>query len=375
MRSVSEKFNVKAVLPAGSDKKILDYLKQNNVEYDFFEGKMDSGNANTVKRKIERRLNDFSTNLTLAKQLSKYDLKNSFVQIDVAPWAGFLLLFYLCIKTNVFVTFHTALPELSTLRRITWKIKFAILTGFRSFHLAASNLDVRKSLRPFVSESRYRHIEVVYSSLNLVEINKVLEKNNAREDIAGKYHFPSDKKWICNVAQFIERKGSWVFLEAIEILQKNRNDLFFFWLGTTSLGKETVEKIEKFNVGDNFRYLSGDEIGATRDDLLTLWRAADIFVLPSLQEGLPVALIEAMALGKACIASRINAVPEVIEHFETGLLVESGDSRELAQAISELADNPILQKTLGRNGQKLVMKNFEEKIIGQKMCEIYENAA
>ena len=373
MRNVAGEFAVKAVLPNGSDKKLLDYLDANCIEYDFYEGSMDGSKAESVSRRIERRLNDFIANLSLARHLSHYDLKNSIVQIDVAPWAGFTLLFYLICRTNVFVTFHTAIPELSFLRRLLWKTKFALLNISQRFQIAASNLDVKKSLRPFVSEARYSRIEIVYSSVNAEEIKKVVDENKTRREIADKYNFPFEKTWVCNVAQFIERKGCWVFLEAIKTLQKQRSDLFFYWLGTAPLTEETRERLEKYGLGDNFRYLAGNETGGTRHDLLTLLKASNLFVLPSFQEGLPVALLEAMALEKACVASRINAIPEAVEHLETGVLVEAGDAQKLAAAIGALADDKFLQKKLGENARRTALENFEEKVIGQKMLRLYES--
>jgi glycosyltransferase involved in cell wall biosynthesis len=373
MRAVAGKYKIKAVLPSGSDNKILSYLKNNNIEYEFFEGKIDLSKAETVRRRIARRWNDFRTNLSLAAHFSKCDLRDSIIQIDVAPWSGFILLFYLTLRTNVFVTFHTALPQISFLKRFLWRMKFAVLTAFSRFHLAASNLDVKKSLRPFVNEARYRQLEVIYSSVNADEIEPVLNTNISRQEISLKYNFPADKIWVCNVAQFIERKGCWVFLEAIEILSRQRNDLFFVWLGTSPLSEDICERIEKYNLKEAFRFLSAAEIGANRNDLLTLLRANDLFVLPSFQEGLPVALIEAMALGKSCIASRVNAIPEAVKHCETGILIEAGDSLKLAAAISELADNLSLQKKLGAAAQKYVFENFEEKVTGRMMRRLYEN--
>lgn len=373
MRSVAQKYEVKAVLPKGSDKKILHYLEDNNIAYDFFEGNIDISKAVTTGQKIKRRINNFKTNISLARHFSRLDLSNSIIQIDVAPWDGFILLLYLILKTNVFVTFHTAVPHISSVRRILWKIKFFLLTASTRFHLAASNHDVKKSLRPFVNESRYEKIEVVYSSINIGEIEKALQKDKTRREIAEKYNFPFEKKWICNVAQFIERKGCWIFLETIEMFQKQREDLFFFWLGTVPLQTETINRINKYNVGDNFRFLSADEIGKNRSDLLTLWKSADLFVLPSFEEGLPVALVEAMALGKACIASQINAIPEVIKQNETGVLVAPNDALELHRAINKLADDTDLRRELGQNARKLVLENFEEKTIGRKMLRLYES--
>ncbi len=373
MRSVSHQYKIKVILPEGSDNKILNYLEANNVEYDFFAGKIDFSKVETIGQRIKRRWNDFRANLSLARHLSGYDLQNSILQIDVAPWAGFFLLMYLTLKTNVFVTFHTALPELSFPKQILWKTKFAILTAFSRFHLAASNLDVKKSLRRLVSAERYKQIEIVYSSINVSEIEQASSENKTRREIALKYNFPADKIWICNVAQFIERKGCWVFLEAAEVLQKKRDDLFFFWLGTAPLAEETKAAVEKYNLHDNFRFLSAAEIGSSRNELLTLWKAADIFALPSYQEGLPVALIEAMALGIACIASNINAIPEAVDHSETGILIDAGDRIALASAIEKLADDRILREKLGENARKSVLQNFEEKVTGQKMLRLYES--
>ena len=372
MRSVSQKYSVKSVLPNGSDKKILAYLEANNVGYDFFEGKLDSAPAVTVIQKIKRRYNDFKTNFSLAKHLSKYDLTNSAVQIDAAPWMSFALLFYLAAKTEVFVTLHTALPEISFLRRMWWKLKLAILNRFESFHLNASNFDVKKSLRSLVNESRYRQIEIVYSSFNSREIEKILIDGANKREVSEKYDLPESKIWVCNVGQFIERKGCWVLLEAIEILQKQRDDLFFLWLGTSPLDQNTVEKIAKYNLNGDFRFLSANEIGTQRSDLLTLWNANDIFVLPSLEEGLPMALIEAMALGKPCIASDINAIPEAVKHLETGILLKPGNAAELARAIESLAEDSGLRVKLRENARKSVFENFEEKITGQKMLRLYD---
>lgn len=372
MRSVAEKYLVKAVLPYGSDEKILKYLQDNNVQYEFFEGHLDSTQGGTVWRRIKRRWSDFRTNISFAGHFSKYDLKNSIVHLDVAPWSSFALLLYLTLRTNVFVTLHTGLPELSSLRRFLWQIKFAILERFKNFHLAASNIDVKKSLRRYVRGKSYEQIQIVYSSVNLNEINSGLRANLSRREIAERYDFPPEKIWICNVAQFIDRKGCWVFLDTIKKLQSERNDLFFFWLGTLPLSEEIKIKIENYNLGNDFRFLSAAETGSTRNDLLNLWQAADLFVLPSFQEGLPVALIEAMALGKACIASDVNAIPEAVEHLETGVLVNAGNVSQLAEAMNSLANDSVLREKLGENARKFVSENFEEKTTGQKMLGLYE---
>lgn len=74
---------------------------------------------------------------------------------------------------------------------------------------------------------------------------------------------------------------------------------------------------------------------------------ADVFVLPSTSEGLPVALLEAMAHGKAVVASRVGGVPEIVEDGREGLVVEPGDPARLASAVARLLEKPELARTLG----------------------------
>lgn len=373
MRSAAEKYRVKTILPRHSDEKLLDYLKDNNVEYEFYDGVMDSSKPGTIGWSVSRRLKDFWNNVLLAKHLSRCDLKNSIIQIDVAPWVGFTVLLYLVLKTDVFVTFHTALPEIPFSKKIFWKTKFAVLNAFRRFHIAASNADVKQSLRQYVKEPRFSQIEIIYSSINAVEIEKALRESPPRAAVAARYNFPTDKIWVCNVAQFIERKGCWVFLQAAAELRQKRRDLLFVWLGTAPLDEEIKTAVAGYGLEDDFRFLSAAEIGSTRNDLLPLLAAHDLFVLPSFQEGLPVALIEAMALGVACIASSVNAIPEAVKHLETGILVDAGNAQRLAAAIDQLASDSSMITNLGENAREYIMQNFEETVTGAKMIRLYDD--
>ncbi|MBX5468682.1 MAG: glycosyltransferase family 4 protein [Thermoleophilaceae bacterium] len=86
-----------------------------------------------------------------------------------------------------------------------------------------------------------------------------------------------------------------------------------------------------------------------RDDELA---RCDVFVLPSLSEGLPMALLEAMALGKAVVATRAGGVPEVVSDGVDGLLVEPGDPAALAAAVARLASDPELRRRLGEGARQ-----------------------
>ena len=89
-----------------------------------------------------------------------------------------------------------------------------------------------------------------------------------------------------------------------------------------------------------------------REDVHDLLSICDIFVLPSLSEGMPLALLEAMATGLPAIATHVGGVTEVLEDQKTGLLVRPGDSGALADTIMTLLENPPFAKELGEAARK-----------------------
>lgn len=91
-----------------------------------------------------------------------------------------------------------------------------------------------------------------------------------------------------------------------------------------------------------------------RSDLALLWAEFDLFVLPSLSEGLPLVVLEAMAAGVPCVATRVGGVPEVIRHRETGVLVPPGSPQALGRAIVELVSDSGLRARVGASGRRFV---------------------
>ena len=89
-----------------------------------------------------------------------------------------------------------------------------------------------------------------------------------------------------------------------------------------------------------------------RQDIPRLLGAMDIFVLPSLNEALPIVILEAMAVGLPVVATRVGGVPEIVQDGATGLLVAPGDEAALLDALSRLAEDPALRRQAGRCGAR-----------------------
>jgi len=101
--------------------------------------------------------------------------------------------------------------------------------------------------------------------------------------------------------------------------------------------------------------------------------ALDTFVLCSDWEGLPVALLEAMAAGRPVIATRVGGVPELLEHGVSGLLINPGDCEQLSEAIQTMAQAPALAATYGSNARRRVATRFDLKAVVSETEALYSN--
>lgn len=110
-----------------------------------------------------------------------------------------------------------------------------------------------------------------------------------------------------------------------------------------------------------------------RHDVVDFLRACDLFVFPSLYEGLGIALIEAMAAGCACVATNTGPIPEVVSHGEDGWLVPPGDALSLAEAACALLGDTARREALGRAAAASALARFQPEGAAGKLAAIYES--
>jgi glycosyltransferase involved in cell wall biosynthesis len=107
------------------------------------------------------------------------------------------------------------------------------------------------------------------------------------------------------------------------------------------------------------------------DDLRRLYVACDIFVLPSLTEAAPQALVEAMASGKPVIGTMVGSVPMQIKDGQSGFLIDPGNESQLAEKIKYLIDNPAERERMGAYGRKLAEEEFDWSKITERLLQVY----
>ncbi len=374
MKQAQKIGKVKAIMPAGSNRQLLNFLERLNVECEFFDARPDNQPAVSFKRKIQRHLTKIKTELALINYSKTLDLKNAVVHTELTPWQSLLTLLWLCRKTQVFVTMHNAIVFPTKWRFYLARLKFAIIARAKNFHLFTANENTKKSLRAFVGDKFLEKVKVIYANVNLEEINAALAFDLNRADFLEKYQLPRKDFLVFCVGQFIDRKGRWIFLEAARELLKSNADLGFVWISNSRPSAEDLQRAKEFGLGENFVLLTSEQIGGERVDLFKVLRLADVFALPSYVEGLPISIIEAMALGIPTVSTDINAIPEAIKDAETGLLIEPGSSAALQRAIQKLRDDASLRSHLSKNGREYAIAKFDEKTVAKIAVEAYLEA-
>lgn len=159
---------------------------------------------------------------------------------------------------------------------------------------------------------------------------------------------------LLSVGRLMPDKGQWLLIDAVAELRDGG------WEGQLSLvgdGPDRAaleQRVRELGLDHSVRFLGN--VG--QDQLPSLYRAADIFVLASFAEGVPVVLMEAMASGLPVVASRIMGVGELVDDGRTGTLVAPARADLLADAIQRLTDDPEVRVRLGRAGRQTVLDGF-----------------
>lgn len=170
---------------------------------------------------------------------------------------------------------------------------------------------------------------------------------------------------IGTVGRLTAVKGHEHFLEAAQRLLRDRRDLRFVIVGDGPLLDHLQERARQLGVADYVTFLGH------RDDTYDLIGAMDLFVLPSLHEGIPMVLLEAMALARPVVATRVGGIPEVITDSIQGLLIPTADPTALAEACRRFLDDKHLAERCGRAGLLRAQEDFSAESMGEKVAALY----
>ena len=184
---------------------------------------------------------------------------------------------------------------------------------------------------------------------------------------------PSDTPplWhIVSVGRLTAEKGHQYLIEALHLLNTkyNRQNFTATILGDGALKADLARLADRYHLSDRI------QMPGFCDDIFSMLSTAHLFVLPSLHESSPNALIEAMGVGLPCIASSVGGVLDLIDHQENGLLIPPRASGALAEAINNLLTNQELAVYLGRNARRRIEEMFDSNRSIQQLEAVYQDS-
>jgi colanic acid/amylovoran biosynthesis glycosyltransferase len=177
---------------------------------------------------------------------------------------------------------------------------------------------------------------------------------------------PDTIEILC-VGRLVPAKGQYILLAAVERLVKSYPNVRLRLVGDGPDRKGLEGAIASKGLG---RYVTL-EGSVNQDRIRDYYHQADIFVLPSFAEGIPVVLMEAMAMEVPCISTFVAGIPELVRNEIDGILVSPSDDQELASSIGRLIDDPKLRRRLGAAGRQRVIEKYDIDRNVARLAEIF----
>lgn len=206
-------------------------------------------------------------------------------------------------------------------------------------------------------------IDVVHDG---IDVDKIAHR--PATDVHAEYWLPHGVPVIVNVGALVGHKGQKHLVDAMPLVLREVPDAHLIIFGEGELRLPLEKQIKQLNLTK--RVL----LPGFREDVLSLMKTADLFVMSSLTEGLGSAVLDAMAMGKAVVGTTAGGIPEAVIPYETGLLVEPGHSQDLAGAIITLLRDPDLRAAYGKAGRERVAGHFGVDRLVEGTLAVYKRA-
>ena len=243
----------------------------------------------------------------------------------------------------------------------------------RRHHIAAERLLMAgtdhvvvsaESVRDFYIEQVHAQPERVSVIYNAVDWSQ-LDATATRAELLASLGVPPDALVITIIARLTEQKAHRVLFDALATTSGLEHARLLV-VGGGELAGELQRRAAEQQIASRVHFLG------PRRDLGNLLGATDVFVMPSLWEGLPLSMVLAMGAGLPVVATRVAGIPEVVRHDETGLLIEPGESRPLGAALASLVADADLRRRLGAAARDYVRPRFGADKYVQSVTDLYD---
>ena len=164
-----------------------------------------------------------------------------------------------------------------------------------------------------------------------------------------------------------ERKGIYDLLDVLHQNHKLLQGQYSLTLGGDGETKKLQSLIDQYHLSDHVQFL-GFVTGPGKEKLL---READVYILPSYNEGLPISILEAMSFGLPIISTKVGGIPEVVHHHKNGILIDAGDKIAIHEAIEFFINHSEKINEYGKQSHEIVSKNYFPKPVMETLANVY----
>lgn len=191
---------------------------------------------------------------------------------------------------------------------------------------------------------------------NAIDVDHIKNLDiSTSEGLRNKYKIPKDKIILGFIGRLCEIKGVIPFIKEFAKSKKDFSDCKVLLVGSGIQEDEIKSLITELKLDDLF-ILTGFQ-----DNTYNFYPLIDIFFLPSLYEGLPMVILEAMAFGKPVVSMSVGSIGEVVKEGETGILIEEGNDAAFIEALRKIKNNSLILNKYGNSGYKFISENFNIK--------------
>ena len=204
-------------------------------------------------------------------------------------------------------------------------------------------------------------VEVIHNGIDPGLFSRRQPKSTARHKLG----LPEQALVLGGLGRLDPAKGFAYAIEAMPLLRSEFPEAYLAIAGSGGLREQLEAKAQALGVADRVVFLG------FQSDVNLVLDACDVFVLPSLCEALPFALLEAMAHELPAVGTRVGGIPEVIVPDQTGFVAPPRDGAALARAIRPLLESPELRERFGKAGRERVVRHFGESEMVEKTIGVY----
>jgi glycosyltransferase involved in cell wall biosynthesis len=335
--------------------------------------------SSKMPRYIRFALNELDTVL-FAIKVSRYLAKNSknidVIHIHLTSVGLILSILNRRLRSKMFYTSHLGQWVLRGTKKLTMlervHISFDAYLMKRVARVIALNELARDSFIA-IGKVKPENVTVIQNGVDTQFFNPIVDA----EAIKKKYDLEG-KLAVLFVGQLTKIKGLEYLLKAADIVinEFGYKNLVFILVGPLTFGtlekpidtKEMLSYIRGHNLEGNVLFTGPLSL----EEVSMFYVASDIFVLPSLAEGDPLVVVEAMASGRPVIGTKVGGIPQKIKDGWNGFLIEPANEQQLAGKIKYLVDNPEERKRMGANSRRYAEEEYDWSKIAERLLQVYQ---